>query len=111
MKISYKSRKLERSVATPGAIKTNYGTRAKLVNIRLEELASAKNLETMRNITKANCHELSGNRQGELTVDISGNHRIIFIPDHDPIPLKPDGGMDWLGIAQIIITEIGEDYH
>jgi hypothetical protein len=53
MKISYKSRKLERSVATPGAIKTNYGTRAKLVNIRLEELASAKNLETMRNITKA----------------------------------------------------------
>jgi plasmid maintenance system killer protein len=111
MKLSYKSRKLEKSVASLSAIAANYGTRAKLVNQRKNELTASPSLETMRSIPAARCHELSGSLKGQLAVDISGNHRIIFEPTHDPIPTKEDGGLDWQQVTEIKILDIGEDYH
>ncbi len=111
MKLDYKNRKLEKLVATLSAIGANYGTRAKLVNQRKNELQAASTLETMRNIPGANCHELKGNYKGLLAVDISGNHRIIFEPNHDPIPTKEDGGLDWKQVTDILILTIGTDYH
>ncbi len=111
MNIIYKRNKLEKSVATPKDIIKNYGTRAKLINQRLQELRAAATLEVMRTLPKANCHELSGNRKGTFAVDISANHRIIFEPDHDPTPTKDDGGIDWSKVTDIVILEIGEDYH
>jgi plasmid maintenance system killer protein len=110
MKLSYINRRLEKSVATFSAIATNYGTRAKLVNQRKNDLESASSLETMRTLG-GNCHELVGNRKGQLAVDISGNHRIIFEPTHSPVPIKEDGGLDWKQVTKITILEIGEDYH
>jgi proteic killer suppression protein len=113
MTIEYKSNKLNKSVESPRAILKNYGTRAKLVNQRLEELKAAKNLSDFKNIPKANCHELTNanGKKDELALDISANHRIIFKPNHDPIPRKEDGGLDWSLVTHIIIIEIGEDYH
>lgn len=98
-------------MATLFAIGANYGTRAKLVNQRKNELQAATALETMRNIPGANCHELKGNFNGLLAVDISGNHRIIFEPNHDSIPTKEDGGLDWKKVTDILILAIGTDYH
>lgn len=111
MKISYKNKKLEKSLASLSVIKKEYGTRAKLVNQRKNELESASSLETMKAIPAAYCHELKGNFKGKLAVDISGNHRIIFEPNHHPIPVKKDGGLDWPLVTTIIIIAIGEDYH
>jgi len=111
MQLTYDSNKLAKSVSTPRKILRNYGTRAKLINQRIEELKAAANLAVMQTIPKANCHELSGKRKGQLAVDISGNHRIIFQPNHDPFPRKEDGGLDWNAIINILIVDIGEDYH
>jgi proteic killer suppression protein len=111
MKLDFKSRKLEKSVVTLSAIGANYGTRAKLVNQRKNELQAASTLDTMKNLPAANCHELKGNLKGKLAVDISGNHRIIFEPNHDPLPTKEDGGIDWKQVTDILILAIGEDYH
>lgn len=111
MKLDYKNRKLEKSVATLLAIATNYGTMAKLVNQRKNELEAASTLETMKSLPAANCHELKGKLKGKLAVDISGNHRIIFEPNHCPIPTKEDGGLDWKQVTSILILAIGVDYH
>ncbi|OFX59417.1 MAG: killer suppression protein HigA [Bacteroidetes bacterium GWA2_30_7] len=111
MKLNYKNRKLEKSVASLSAISANYGTRAKLVNQRKNELQAAPSLETMRNIPAANCHELKSNLKGKLAVDISGNHRIIFEPTLAPAPTKEDGGLDWKQVTEITILVIGVDYH
>lgn len=111
MKLHYSSRKLEKSVASLTEIAKNYGTRAKKVNQRKSELEAASTLETMRNIPQARCHELKGDLEGKLAVDISGNHRIIFEPHHDPVPTKEDGGLDWQQVTEINILDIGEDYH
>jgi len=111
MNIRYHTRKLEKSVESPSVIKKKYGNRAKKVSQRIEELAAAANLEAMRSIPAANCHALKAPRAGEIAVDISPNHRMIFKPDHNPYTLKKDGGLDWIMITRIVIVAIGEDYH
>ena len=111
MKLHYKNKKLEKSVASLSVLSATYGTRAKLVNQRKCELQAAPTLETMRCIPAANCHVLKGDRKGTLAVDVSGNYRIIFEPWHDPIPQKNDGGLDWRQVTEIRIIAICEDYH
>ena len=111
MKIRYQTRKLQKSVESLSAIKKHYGYRAKKVDLRLEQLSQAPDLDAMRTLPTAHCHELKADRVGELAVDISPNHRILFMPDHNPAPLKEDGGLDWKQVTCIVITAIGEDYH
>ncbi|MFZ4525860.1 MAG: type II toxin-antitoxin system RelE/ParE family toxin [Chlorobium sp.] len=111
MNIRYHTRKLEKSVENIFTIRKHYGDRAKKVALRLQQLAAAANLDAVRILPSANCHELKADRVGEIAVDISPNHRIIFIPDHNPLPKKDDGGLDWKSVTGIVIMTIGEDYH
>lgn len=111
MNLRFSSRKLERSVESFAAIKKNYGTRAKQVDQRLDDLKMVTFLDGMYEIPAAHCHELSADRPGEFAVSISPNHRIIFIPDHDPVPRKDDGGIELSMVDSIVILAIGEDYH
>ncbi|KAF0153574.1 MAG: proteic killer suppression protein [Ignavibacteria bacterium] len=110
MQISYKTRKLEKSLTDPKEISKTYGVMAKKVNQRMKDLLAAATLSVMQTLPAANCHELKGERTGELAVDISGNWRIIFEPAHDLIPVKADGGLDWNSVTQIRILEV-VDYH
>lgn len=110
MQISFKSKKLEKSLTEPKEISKTYGVMAKKVNQRIKDLYAASSLVVMKTLPAANCHELHGGRAGELAVDISGNWRIIFEPDHDPVPAKTDGGLDWNSVTQIKILEV-TDYH
>jgi plasmid maintenance system killer protein len=111
MKISYRNKKLGKTVKDATAIKQNYGANAKKINQRTEELKSAPTLHDIHKMPQARCHELTNNRKGQLAVTISANERIIFIPDNEPIPYKEDGGIDWKKITRIKILEIGVDYH
>ena len=110
MQISYKNNRLAKSLSSPREILRHYGTRAKNVNQRMEDLKAVNNLHDLSFFPQANLHELKGDKKGFLAVDISANYRIIFKPDHDPIPKKDDGGLDWRAVTKIKITEI-EDYH
>lgn len=111
MKINYQPKKLEKTTVDYRAISKNYGNMAKKVNQRLEEMKAASTLEVLGKIPAARCHELKGNLSGCLAVDISGNHRIIFKPDHEPPPEKDDGGLDWSQVTAITIVDIGNVYH
>ena len=88
----------------------SFGTLAKKVNQRMKEIEASKNLEILKMIPAARCHELKGDRKGEFSLDISGNYRIIFEPDHNPIPVKDDKSIDWIRITDIKILRT-EDYH
>ena len=111
MEITYSSNRLRKSVESFSAIKRYYGTRAKLVFLRKSELEAVSSLEDMKSIPAANCHQLFGNLKDNLAVDISGNHRIIYKPKHNPVPLKEEAGLDWSQVTKIEISQIGEDYH
>ena len=79
--------------------------RAKLIRRRLDDLRAAPTLETMRNLP-GRCHELKGNRALQLSIDLDGPYRLILYPAHNPVPLKPDGGMDWKKVTAITIKEV-----
>lgn len=83
---------------------------AELLKRRLAELKASDALEDFRKLPAARCHELKGDRKGELAIDLVHPKRLIFIPDHEPIPTKPDGGLDWSAVTSVLITEI-VDYH
>lgn len=110
MEISYKNRKLEKQLTDPREMVKSFGQLAVKIKLRLKNLKDADNLAIMRSIPAARCHELTGDRKGELAVDVSGNYRMIFEPNHDPIPKKDDGDLNWEDVTKIQINEI-EDYH
>jgi hypothetical protein len=47
---------------------------------------------------------------GQLAVDLIHPKRLVFVPDHAPVPTKDDGGLDWTGVTRIVVVEI-TDYH
>lgn len=79
--------------------------RAKLIRRRLDDLHAAPDLETMRHLP-GRCHELKGDRALQLSVDLDGPYRLIVYPAHNPIPLKPDGGLDWRKVTAVVIKEV-----
>jgi plasmid maintenance system killer protein len=83
--------------------------RAKLMRRRLDAVAAAVVLEDLRN-TPGRLHELKGDRQGQLSLDLDGPHRLILVPTHNPVPLRAGGGMDWSQITAVTVLRI-EDTH
>ena len=79
--------------------------RAKLIRRRLDDLRAAKTLEIMRSLP-GRCHELKGDRVGELSLDLDGPYRLLFRPSHNPVPAKPDGRLDWSLVAAIIVVGV-----
>jgi len=85
--------------------------RAKLVRARLDELRDADNLEVMQQIPQAGCHELTGNRKGQIAVKLDRGYRMVFECANSPCPEKPDGGLDRMKVTAIRILELAENYH
>lgn len=77
--------------------------------MRLDDLDAATCLEDLRHISR-NCEELKGKRLGQLSLRLAGGWRLVFTPDHDPPPTKPDGGLNWAATTAVMIEEI-VDYH
>ena len=57
-----------------------------------------------------NLHQLSADRAGQFALDLRGSYRLVFAPNHDPLPLLADGGIDRTLVTKIRITEV-VDYH
>lgn len=83
--------------------------RAKLINRRLDQLRAAPNLGTMRTLP-GRSHELTGNHKGSISIDLDGPYRLLFCPVHSPVPIKPDGGLDWAQVTMICVLGV-EDTH
>jgi len=49
-------------------------------------------------------------RAGQLSLDLDGPYRLIFKPAHDPVPAKPDGGLDWSGVTAVSILEVRDTH-
>ena len=111
MDVYFRTTKFQKHSQTIADAKREWGERrGKLIRRRLDELAAAPNLEMMRKLPGARCHELTGNLKGKLAVDLDHPYRLLFEPYHDPVPCKDDGGLDWTKVTAVTITDI-LDYH
>lgn len=112
MELYYNSSAVQKSCTSDKQMTRKWGPRtAKLLKQRLTELEiAAETLADMRHIPAARCHELKGNRSGQLAVDLDHPRRLIFRPNHDPVPTQDDGGLDWSAVTSIVILDV-IDYH
>lgn len=107
MIIYFRARKLQKVCNNAKLSKKELGHEmARKLQQRLMELKAASCLDDISRVPPPRCHQLSGNRNGQLSVDLKHPRRLYFIPANDPIPETEDGGLDWRKVTEIEIIEI-----
>ena len=111
MEIGFRSRRLARTFNSERNLRRTYGDRvAKVIMRRLVVLKNAKTLSNVPTTRPERRHQLEGDRLGQYAVDLAQPKRLIFVPDHDPLPRRPDGGIDTDRISAVTLVEV-VDYH
>lgn len=108
MQIHYRNKKICEQCEKQAVAQKELGADcAKKLKQRLAELAAAANVAEL---VAGRPHPLKGERQGQFALDLAGGYRLVFAPEHDPVPSRTDGSIDWAQITTISIEYIG-DYH
>jgi proteic killer suppression protein len=111
VEINFKTTKLEGIFNSEKELLKNFGTEnGRLIMRRMTVLSAAPTLADVPARRPERMHALKGNRKGQFAVDIKHPFRLLFLPNHDPIPTKEDGGVDLSKITAITILRV-EDYH
>lgn len=111
MDITFKSKRLWGVFNSEANLVRKYGSEnAKLIKRRMAVLNVSTCLEEVPYRPPERRHELTGNRKGQFAVDLKHPFRLIFEPNHNPVPCKADGSLDLRRITSITIIEV-EDYH
>lgn len=110
MDISFANESLHRECESGKRLQRAYGQAcAKQLAARFKDLEAAALLEEFRNLP-GHCHELDGDRKGQLALHLPDGKRLVFEPVNNPAPRKQDGGLDWAAVDAVRILEI-TDYH
>lgn len=83
---------------------------AKVIMMRMAVLRNARHLSMVPTTPPDRRHQLSGDRDEQFAVDIVHPHRLVFKPNHEPLPRKDDGGIDTEQVTAITILDV-IDYH
>ena len=111
MEINFRTRRLGRIFGSERLLRREYGDLlARTIRRSLNVLESAENLTEVSTLPPFRRHLLSGDRAGQYAIDLVHPFRLIFEPNHDPIPLLEDGGIDTANITAVEIIEV-VDYH
>ena len=113
MEIGFANSKFAKSCNNERLLVRRYGKRrATLIMRRLTQLRAAPTLDTFHPpyTGATRCHELTGSRKGVFSIDLDHPYRLLFEPAHDPIPTRPEGGIDWAHVTAIQIIGV-EDTH
>ena len=111
MDILFATTKLQKACTEQRARTKQFGPECGAVlGRRLDDMRAAPTLAVLRSLPQAKAHELTNDRKGQLAVSLKQPQRLIFEPAHDPVPTKPDGGLDWEKVTIVRILEV-VDYH
>jgi len=111
MVIYFKTNQLQKLCNSGKEAKKKLGVKkAEKLMQRLMELRAATTLQDISHLPPPRCHELTGKREGQLSVDLEHPYRLLFIPANNPLPTKDGSGLDWSNVTEIEIIEI-EDTH
>jgi len=109
MEITFANKKLMKQMNdSREMVKVHGSKRAKKLQIVLTQLHAAPNLGMFAPPYSPphRCHELTGNRKGQLSVDLDHPYRLILKPDHEPMPQRDEGGLDWQAVTKIKIIGV-----
>jgi proteic killer suppression protein len=110
MDLDFSSKKLRRQMGSAAELKKVFGQLATPIQMRIGVLANAPTLADVPRTPPVRCHELKMNLAGRFAVVLKDNWRLIFRPNHQPVPTKEDGGIDPSRVTAIVIDAV-DDYH
>ena len=111
MEINFVNTKLAKIFNQEKLLRKEYGEeKSRITMKRMAVLKAASNLSQIPHKKPERRHELSGRIKGEFAVDLRQPFRLVFRPNHVPLPRKEDGGIDLEGVTSITIIRV-EDYH
>ena len=86
--VTYKSKSLEKICTDFSEAVRNYGIRiAEKIHLRINEISAATNVELMIQFHIGRCHRLTGNRDGQYSVDLVQPYRLIFTVKDEKIQI------------------------
>lgn len=109
MEFRFAEGKFQKECNSHRLLQRRYGERrARLVANRLAVLAAADSLADLWPPYRGpfRCHELTGDRAGQLSIDLDHPYRLLFRPDHDPPPQREEGGLDWKRVTRLVILGV-----
>lgn len=110
MQVDFPDERTQRLFNSSRELAREYGAPcARLIQRRLDDLRAVPCLEDARALP-GKLEELKGARKGQLSMRLAGAARLIFNPSSNPVPTKPDGGLDWAQVRAITTTGV-ENYH
>ena len=110
MDIAFSTPKLRKIFNSEKELAREYGAdQGRTIMRRMSVLRAANNLEEISPLPPERRHELAGDRNGQFAVDLKQPYRLIFEPNHDPVPLKKDGGYNLRQVTAITILGV-KDY-
>ncbi len=111
MNVVFKGSKLRKLANERKKLIRKYGPEtAKVIGRRLDQLRAADSLDDLPKIGRGRCHELKGDRDGTLSLDLVHPLRLIFEPANAPIPIKDGGGLDWESVTSVRILEVTDTH-
>jgi plasmid maintenance system killer protein len=111
MVIYFKTKRLQKLCSKGAEATKKLGVkRGNKLKQRIMELAAAETLKDISRLPPARCHELTGNRKGQLSVDLEHPYRLLFVPANNPIPERKEGGLDWEVITKVEIIDITDTH-
>jgi plasmid maintenance system killer protein len=109
--ITFINKKLAKLLSTEKELIRTYGPdNGRRIARRLQNIADAANLAELAKIPQTRVHELSGDRDEQISVDVKHPYRLLLASDHEQTPRKEDGGLDWERITKVQVLEV-EDPH
>lgn len=110
MEITFKNKKFQKICNSEKELIKAYGKNcARKISLRLDDLQAAANLEAFK-MLPGRCHELKGDKKGQLSLDLEHPLRLIFEPANEEIVKKEDGSIDWKLVKTVKIIDV-EDTH
>ena len=110
MEISFAKRKFQKVCESEKELQRAFGRDcARQVMSRLSDLRAAATLEEMRYLP-GRCHELAGDRAGQLGVDLASGRRLVIAPAGGRPTDTARGDNVWREVDAVQVLEI-VDYH
>lgn len=111
MDVSFRTRKLQKTFNSDRSLVRQYGNQvARRIKLRLAVLKNASSLSQVPRTPPDRCHMLTGDRRGQFAVDLVHPKRLLFEPNHDPVPRNEDGGIRLDDVTAVTIIDV-MDYH
>lgn len=109
IEIDWTDRKLAKLTTTDAGGRKRFGEpRWTVLKRRLQVLRDADTLADLSSV--GGFHAMKADRAGSFAMKLDGPYRLVFRPNHEPVPVDDFGGIDLSSVTAVIIEEV-VNYH